>query len=115
MRLLKSHFLAGGVGVSGGGSGIPQYEDDAFVDLSTDAGGGDDIVLTYPAGIEADDIAFIHVSTVNSFSTSHNIEAPSGWNEAYEGVFKDEYRHGLFWKRLTGSESGTITVHRNAL
>jgi hypothetical protein len=93
-----------------GWEGPPDLINEDFVDLGSDAGGGDDLVLTYPGGLQANDIALIHVTTVNAASTAHDVETPSGWTEAHEGVYKDQYRHGLFWKRLTGSESGTITV-----
>jgi hypothetical protein len=97
-------------GVQTGGGVTPIYGDDEFYDLNTDAGGGSDLVITYPAGPQSNDIAFIHVVTAEGQGIGHNIECPSGWTEAHEGTYRDNFRHALFWKRLTGSESGTVTI-----
>lgn len=101
----------------GGGGG---YEGPPFIVTATalDNRGGSNTPLTveYPAGLMAGDIAFIHVLSLSALGTAHTIDTPSGgWAEISQQQLATigYYRQAVFWLRLTGSESGSVTVTRS--
>jgi hypothetical protein len=66
---------------------------------------GSTILVPYYAGLAANDIAIIQVGLADTAT----IAAPSGWSSV--GTFLDSSRRiSFFWKRLAGSESGTVSV-----
>lgn len=70
--------------------------------------------VPYPAGLAANDIAFIEATSRENFTTAHNIDTPAGWNLVGEAGTNGSAsnRHALFWKRLVGTESGTVQITR---
>jgi hypothetical protein len=70
-------------------------------------------VAAYPAGIQANDIAIIYVHALAS-SGSLTFNVPSGWTQIdQQQVAVANRAHAAFWKRLTGSETGSVTVTTN--
>lgn len=67
----------------------------------------------YPAGIQANDILFYWVAA-RDLAGNATITAPAGWstvNNLLHSQFYADTAVALFWKRATGSESGTETVN----
>lgn len=98
-----------------GGSGEvvgdpPTFE--AVGTLDTNDSGPNPLDVPYPAGLQADDIAFLHC-VINDSAAANSVDTPAGWTlvdqELLSGL--NFGNHALFWKRLTGSESGTVTVN----
>lgn len=78
---------------------IPSYVAFAF------DGGSTSLDVPYYSGFQADDIAFIW-AFANDTPTFGTV---SGWT-ALTQVNNGTFGGRLYWKRLTGSESGTVTV-----
>jgi len=72
-------------------------------------GGSQSLAIPYPSGVLAGDIAFIHIMVIQ-VSSPVTLTLPSGWNEAAHERFNGAYHHYLLWRRLDGSESGSVTV-----
>jgi hypothetical protein len=70
--------------------------------------------VPYPTGLLLNDIAFLEVISRENSTTAHTVDTPSGWNVVGESDINAfaRNRHALFWKRLTGSESGTVGINR---
>lgn len=67
-------------------------------------------VVDYPVGLWAGDIAFIS-SAIYDATTVNSINTPAGWTLVSQNdVAIVGYSHAVFWKRLSGSESGTVTL-----
>lgn len=66
---------------------------------------GTTVAVPYYAGLAANDIAIIQVAQGDTPA----ISVPSGWSSVGTALFVDR-RISFFWKRLTGSESGTVSV-----
>lgn len=66
---------------------------------------GASVAVPYYAGLAANDIAVIQVAQNDSAA----IATPSGWNSVGTALNVDK-RLSFFWKRLAGSESGTVSV-----
>lgn len=79
-------------------------------DLDTDAGGAGALVIPYPAGVATNVIAIFHGTTNNAASTPHTFNTPAGFTAVVDQMYKDQFRQGLFWRRLDGSESGNVTL-----
>lgn len=79
--------------------------DPEFIAVGTQATGTTSVAVAYPAGIQANDIIFLWVSADSSPSigSATGFTAESQLDQANLGV-------RLFWKRATGSESGSVTV-----
>ena len=71
--------------------------------------------VVYPAGVLVNDIAFLEVCSIDS-TTAHTVDTPSGWNAVQQDKMNAVATnvHALFWKRLTGSESGNVRVTKSA-
>lgn len=82
--------------------------------FTSNAGTTNPVNVPYPAGLQANDIAFIEATSRENFTTAHTIDTPAGWTAVGEAGLNGatNNRHGLFWKRLTGSESGSVTINR---
>lgn len=66
--------------------------------------------LPYPSGIEADDIAIAQLVVNDALTGGGGWNTPAGWTLLdSENIVDNEGRHYLFWKRLTGAESGSVT------
>lgn len=91
-----------------GGSGAPTPTFQADGGLSEL--GVSNPLPAYPGGIQADDIAFIHAH-IHDSTSNNSIQTPAGWNVVLNHNL-DTLRvaHGLFWKRLDGTESGSVEV-----
>jgi len=63
------------------------------------------IAADYPGTVDADDIIFLGLHT--SYATTW--DTPSGF-----GVVNDSYNNALYWKRASGSESGSVTCATNS-
>lgn len=86
--------------------------------LATNASSPDPVDAPYPAGLAANDIALLHTFMYDQSGSSQTINTPSGWTllsqgKAGNGV-DNGFPHAIFWKRLTGSESGTVGVVASA-
>jgi hypothetical protein len=92
--------------VSGGGA-TPTLEGDGGIAGSATAS----IDVAYPAGVAANDIAFLHCYVDNA-AGAQTIQTPAGWTlvDQEPQNANTSTSNALFWKRLTGSESGTQTV-----
>jgi hypothetical protein len=69
------------------------------------------IDVAYPASISANDILIL---LVQAKDTVDNFDTPTDWTAFGASVSNTSHRSKLFWKRATGSESGTLTVTRTA-
>lgn len=71
-----------------------------------------DVLVPYPSGLQANDIAFIEFGSESAVGTAHNIETPTGWTQIDQRQLNDiaYFRHAVFWKRLDGTESGTVSI-----
>lgn len=90
-----------------GVTGPPQLQDSG---TTVRAGSATSINVAYPA-VATDDIAFINVVSVSI--AARTIDTPSGWTAVGEqgmGNGSTTNRHGLYWKRLDGTETGNVTV-----
>ncbi|MEO5664034.1 MAG: hypothetical protein ABIR39_12190 [Nocardioides sp.] len=58
-----------------------------------------------PAGAAADDIAVVGMFTQDAGA----ITPPAGFTLKYDSGIVNAYRHVIFWKRLTGADSGSYT------
>lgn len=100
----------GGIAVPGGagtGGSTPTFQSDGGMAELTS---GTQIDVPYPVGVQANDIAFLH-SHIADASHSQTINTPSGWNVAANRNFENlRTAQAVFWKRLSGSESGTVAV-----
>jgi hypothetical protein len=65
--------------------------------------------VDYPAGIQANDVAIMVLNYVatSGFATFTD---PSGWSNEFSQTFNTHSRQTVWSKRLTGSESGTVTI-----
>lgn len=99
----------GGFAIPGGlgtGGPTPAFEDDGGLSEL----GASNPLPAYPAGLQANDIAFIHAHIHDSVS-NNSIQVPSGWTAVINhNLDVPRAAHGVFWKRLNGSESGTVEV-----
>jgi hypothetical protein len=70
--------------------------------------------VPYPTGLLLNDIAFLEVISRENSTTAHTVDTPSGWNVVGESAINGltRNRHALFYKRLTGSETGTVGINR---
>lgn len=68
--------------------------------------------VNYPGGIAVEDIAILQVQFQDFNGSVGSIATPSGWTEVAQDILgaSNEKRQAVFWKRLTGSESGAVTV-----
>lgn len=70
----------------------------------------------YPSGLAGNDILFLQVLDEDASGDANTVDTPAGWtlvaSQAFSGVGA-VYLQNLYWKRATGSESGTVTVTRN--
>lgn len=69
------------------------------------------VSVSWPAGVVADRIALLHVTMIDSIGSA-SINEPSGWGtiDNEHLAVAGDYDGALFWKRLTGSESGSQAV-----
>lgn len=69
------------------------------------------VLLPYPAGLLANDVAIAQLNVSDPLTGGGGWNTPAGWtllsSSNINGDNRD--RHYLFWKRLAGSESGTVT------
>ena len=98
---------------AGGYQGPPFFVADGGATGSTAWTSG---AVSYPAGLQANDIAFIHINFPDGLSSpgGQTISTPSGWDlvdsqspVAVGGHTTIAY---VFWRRLDGSESGSVTL-----
>jgi hypothetical protein len=70
--------------------------------------------VPYPTGLLVNDIAFLEVISRENSITPHTVDTPPGWTLVGESGINGltRNRHALFYKRLTGSESGTVGINR---
>jgi hypothetical protein len=70
--------------------------------------------VVYPTGLKANDIAIIHAVSIDNLADSHTINTPTDFTSIGQGNLRSfAYRkHALFYKRLTGSESGNVAMSR---
>lgn len=75
----------------------------------SNAGGSGAVNLAYPTGVAADLIAIIHV-TLHDSTIVNTINTPSGFTQLVNNSTNGDPTAAVFWKRLTGSESGTVSI-----
>lgn len=99
----------------------PAYVSSISKDLGNDSGGGADLVFTWPDLSELADeidagtvIAVVHTTANNAFGTPYSHNIPAGFNSIHEGVCKDSCRHMMAYRRLDGTETGTLTCSKTA-
>lgn len=72
-------------------------------------GGAGTLTLTYPSSPTANDYMFAAVSTVDQNCASTTFSTPSGWTQVTTS--HSSCTTGvLYYKKLTGSESGTVSI-----
>lgn len=64
----------------------------------------------YPAGIAANDILILHVHLDDGLGNASISSVGTGWTLIDSEALANDSTAGLYWRRATGSESGTITV-----
>jgi hypothetical protein len=71
-------------------------------------------LVPYPIGIANGDIAILNVSSTDAAGTVHVIDTPSGWTQIDQVTTGGHsyWRHAVFWKRLDGTETGTVALSR---
>ncbi len=91
--------------------GAPDYSAQSTLADRGPTGGGA-LLVQYPTGIAANDIAFIEVISISAVGTAHTISTPAGWSLVSEQQISTFAfnRHAVFWKRLTGAETGTVEI-----
>jgi hypothetical protein len=101
-------YMMGFFGPGGAGS-PPTIEGDGG--LATNNSSSNPAAVPYPAGLQADDIAFLHC-IINDSVSANSISTPAGWTEVDQEILNGvgTSSHAVYWKRLTGSESGTVSV-----
>ena len=89
-------------------SGPPGMIGQAF----SSSGGSGSISASYPSGFQVDDIAILQVISFNAALTAHTINTPAGWTEITQNQLATiaGFRHGIYYRRLTGGESGAVSV-----
>ncbi|MDP9424034.1 MAG: hypothetical protein M3Q19_14600 [Pseudomonadota bacterium] len=69
--------------------------------------------VAYPVGIQAGDIAIIHALVVDSLN-DNSLNVPNGFTQIEQVPLFSEANTssaaGIFWRRLNGSESGSVSV-----
>lgn len=104
--LLNSYLAAAPAGITFVAVGTVRNQDTAT-----------SISPTYPAGIQSDDVAILTVLATDSSSSpgSQTVTTPAGWTliraipQTTIPSIVTSYG-GIYWKRLTGSESGSVAV-----
>lgn len=68
--------------------------------------------VSYPSSIAFNDILLLSVITYEATSGTPTINTPAGWTLIDEGTIAatSGLRFGTYWKRATGTESGSVTV-----
>lgn len=95
--------------VSGGAGSTPTSEGNGGLADNSDSAA--DPPVAYPAGLQAGDIALLH-AYIDDPGGANSIATPAGWTLiAHELQNADaSTANALYWKRLTGSESGTVSI-----
>lgn len=79
--------------------------------LAHNADSSSSVLVAYPAGVAENDIAFLH-ALMHDSTTVNSLVTPSGWNvvdtEKLDGTGVEQ---GVYWKRLDGSETGTVEIN----
>lgn len=85
----------------------------AYFAVSSLVTGSSSLNVTYPSSLQANDIAIIHAIVADS-TNANSINVPTGFTQIDQrpifSAADTTSSAGIFWKRLTGSESGTVTV-----
>lgn len=93
------------------GAGSPPYFVAAGALVDHGASINTTMSVPYPAGIQENDIAVILCYSESAVGTTHTITTPTGFASISEQpVVLNYIRQGVFWKRLTGTETGTVSV-----
>jgi hypothetical protein len=66
--------------------------------------------VPYPSGIMVEDILILEVVWYEVSSVTPIINTPAGWTQIDQGQSFTLQTHALFYKRATGTESGTVNV-----
>jgi hypothetical protein len=86
----------------------------ALVNISaraqTNGAGLQSVSVAYPVGIAANDIAIIHLQVLQQISPVSLGTLPTGWAEYAHHAFNGAYHHWMLWKRLDGTESGSVAI-----
>jgi hypothetical protein len=79
--------------------------------LADNATSNNPVNVPYPAGLFTNDIAFLQAAILDSLG-ANSVNTPAGWTKVGNYSLNGEvtHDHALFWKRLDGSESGTVTI-----
>lgn len=97
--------------ISAGGGAVPTFFGAGTA--SNDTGGSASVTPDYPASVAADDIAIIiHALYDSAGSGATTLSTPDGWT-AFGAQVHDGSNYIIaraYWKRLAGSESGSVTV-----
>lgn len=83
--------------------------------LADNATSSNPVNVAYPGNLFADDIAFLQAVIYDSLS-ANTVNTPSGWTLVSQDTLDGatNLNHALFWKRLTGAESGTVNITTSA-
>lgn len=112
--LARTSLCRRGAAAAAAGGDVPTFF--AAGTASNDMGGGTSVTPSYPASVSADDVAImIHVSIDFGASGGFSLSTPSGWTAVGAQVVEGSVLYArAYWKRLAGSESGTVTVSHSA-
>lgn len=67
--------------------------------------------VPYPSGVAAGQVMILHASMIDASNSNATLTTPAGWTLIDGPVrMSATYAQWAFWKRATGSESGTLTI-----
>jgi hypothetical protein len=95
---------------TGGGASGPSFRSSGAIGGT---GNVSSFTVDYPSGIQADDILYLHISSRDDLGNADVSSISDGGFALVQTVFTGgtvDTISKLYWKRATGSESGTLTV-----
>lgn len=106
------HSIIGSSARAVAGGTPPTYRNNGGLDDNGTSNANIDV--PYPAGLQANDIAFIQAIYIPGIGGA-TISTPAGWTlVSHDNIDFVSYKHAVYWKRLDGSETGTVTVTTSA-
>lgn len=90
--------------------GTPYFVADGGAVGSANVFAPNTIAPAYPAGIQSNDIFLMHIHLEDGLGNASIFSVTGGWTLADEVPLSGDMTAAVYWKRATGSESGTETV-----
>lgn len=102
------HPVIGATAAAMAGGSPPTYQaNGGLVDNGTSS---NPVNVPYPAGLQANDIAFLQILLFDA-AGGDSINTPSGWTLVSHQLLNGTAgTQGVYYKRLNGSESGTVNI-----